>query len=121
CNVTLDAFGQNVIFPATIISIDSAPTIVNGVSVYQARLKFTNADDRIKTGMTANIIVTSEKHSNVLIIPRSAIIQQNGKYFVIVDNENSKKESREVSIGFRDDKNIEIISGLKAGEKVLAY
>jgi multidrug efflux pump subunit AcrA (membrane-fusion protein) len=70
--------------------------------------------------MTANITVISDTHSNVLVIPKSAVIQQNGKYFVIIDK-GSTKESREVSIGVDDGKNIEITSGLKLGEKVLAY
>ena len=119
-NITLDAFGNSTIFPATIISVDSAPSIVNGISVYGAKLKFNNSDDRIKIGMAANINLISDTHSNVVTVPISAVIQQNGKYFVIVDN-GSKKESREVTIGWRDDKNIEITSGLKSGEKVLAY
>ncbi len=119
--ITLDAFGNGTIFPATIVSIDSAPSIVDGVSVYGAKLKFKNFDAEIKTGMTANIAVTSDTHSNVLIIPKSAVIGQDGKYFVTVDDSNSKKESREVTVGLRDDKNIEIVSGLKLGEKVFAY
>ena len=120
-NITLDAFGNSVIFPANIITIDSAPSIVNGVSVYAAKLKFKNTDDRIKPGMTANITLISDTHSNVLIIPISAVIQQNGGYFVVVDKGASKKETRQVTIGLRDDKNIEITSGLKSGEKVFAY
>ncbi len=120
-NVTLDAFGTNAVFPATIISIDSAPTIINGVSAYGAKLKFKSQDSSIKPGMTANIILVSETHTNVLLVPKSAVIQNNNKYFVIVDSGNPKKETREVSIGLSDDKNVEIISGLKLGERVLAY
>jgi RND family efflux transporter MFP subunit len=119
--ITLDAFGNGVIFPATIISIDSAPSIINGVSTYGAKLKFKDFDGRIKTGMTANITILSEKHSNVLIVPKSAVIQKDGLYFVIIDKGNSEKETKQVNIGLKDDKNIEIVSGLNAGEKVLAY
>ena len=120
-NITLDAYGNNVIFPAKIVSIDSAPSIVNGISVYGARLKFENYDNRIKPGMTANITVISDTHSNILVIPKSAVIEQNNQYFVIVDKGNSQKETRQVTVGLRDSKNIEITSGLKSGEKVLAY
>jgi len=120
-DISLDAYGNNVNFPATIISVDSAPSIINGMSTYGAKLKFKNSDDRIKPGMTANITVISDTHKNVLMVPISAVIQQNGKYFVIVDRENSQKDPREVTVGLRDGKNIEITSGLKSGEKVFAY
>jgi HlyD family secretion protein len=119
-SITLDAFGNDVTFPAIVVSIDSAPTVVNGISVYGARLKFKDFNERIKPGMTANINVISETHTNVLVIPATAVIKRDNKYFVVVDS-NPTKESREVTVGLRDNKNIEIISGLKLGEKVFAY
>ena len=120
-NITLDAFGTGVIFPATVVSVDSAQSMVNGISVYGAKLKFKDLDERIKTGMTANINIISSSKSNVVIVPITAVIQKDTKYFVIVDKGNSQKESREVTVGLRDSKNIEIASGLQSGEKVLAY
>jgi len=120
-NITLDAFGNNTVFPATIASIDTAPSIVNGISVYNAKLKFNNTDARIETGMTANINIISDTHKNVLLVPETAVIQQNGKYFVVIDKGNSQKSVQEVTIGLRDGKNIEIVSGLSLNEKVFAY
>ncbi len=120
-NVTLDAYGNGVNFPAVIFSVDSAPTIINGVPTYGAKLKFDALDSRIKPGMTANITMISETHANVLVIPKSAVIQNNGQYFVLVDLGNSKKETRPIVVGLHDDKNIEIISGLQLGEKVFTY
>jgi RND family efflux transporter MFP subunit len=120
-DVTLDAYGSKVIFPATIISIDTAQSMINGIPTYGAKLKFTNADERIKPGMTANINIISETHSGVLMIPKSAVIQKDEKYFVIVDKGNNQKETREVTVGLRDDKNIEVLTGLSLNENVFAY
>jgi HlyD family secretion protein len=124
-NITLDAFGNEAVFPATIVSVDSVPSISNGISAYGAKLKFKNSDSTVQDvpqpGMTANITLLSDTHSNVLLVPKSAVIQSNGKYFVVLDNGNSSKETKEVTVGLHDDQNIEIISGLKAGEKVFAY
>lgn len=120
-DVTLDAFGNSINFPAIITSVDLSPSIVNGISVYKAKLKFETQDDRIKPGMTANITIISGTHSNVLTVPRSAVIQNNNEYSVIVDNGNGQRETRKVTIGFEDDTNTEITSGLKLGEKIFAY
>ena len=57
-DITLDAFGLSKIFPATVTSIDTAPTNVSGISVYGAKLKFDNQDSSIMSGMTANITFT---------------------------------------------------------------
>jgi HlyD family secretion protein len=120
-DATLDAYGNGVNFPAIIFSVDSAPTVVNGVSSYGVKFKFKDLDTRIKPGMTANIKMLSDTHENVLLIPKSAVIQNNGKYFVLINNGTTKKETREVIIGLHDDSNIEIVSGLQLGEKVFAY
>ncbi|MCX6722228.1 MAG: efflux RND transporter periplasmic adaptor subunit [Candidatus Staskawiczbacteria bacterium] len=118
-NVTLDAFGNSQVFPATITSIDSAPSVVNGISVYGAKLKFNTLDAKIKSGMTANITMISDTHSNVLMIPKSAVVRKDTSYFVIMDS--PQREVRPVTIGLEDGQNIEITSGLKLGEKVFAY
>jgi len=120
-NITLDAYGTNKTFPAKVVSVDSAQTIINGITAYKARLKFVDNDEKIKSGMTANITIMPETRSNVLLIPKSALMQKSGKYFVIIDKGNSQKENREVVIGLKDDTNAEIISGLNLGEKVLSY
>jgi HlyD family secretion protein len=120
-NITLDAFGPNVIFPATIFSVDSTQSVVNGISAYGARLKFKTYDSTVKPGMTANITIIYGTHTNVLVIPKSAVIQNNGKYFVVLDEGKSQKETKEITVGLQDEKNIEVISGLKVGDKVFAY
>lgn len=120
-NITLDAFGINEVFEASVISVDSVQSTENGIAVYKARLKFKSTDERIKSGMTANVTIIPEIRTNVLVVPTSGIIQKNGKYFVIVDKGNSEKEIREVIIGLKDTTNAQIISGLELGEKILSY
>ena len=120
--VTLDAYGNSQIFDANVVSVDSSERIVDGVSVYQAKLDFVTDDSRIKDGMAANVNLVSDIHNNVLEIPFTAVLQKNGSYSVLVDNGNGVTESRTVQIGLKgDDGMIEIISGLKEGEKVLVY
>ena len=46
--------------------------------------------------MTANINVISDTHTNVLLIPKSAVIQNNNKYFVMVDNGNGKRKPKKL-------------------------
>ncbi|HQK64118.1 MAG TPA: efflux RND transporter periplasmic adaptor subunit, partial [Candidatus Staskawiczbacteria bacterium] len=120
-DVTLDAFGNNQVFKASVVSVDTATTTENGIAVYRARLKFENADEQIKSGMTANVTIVSQSKENVVIVPNTAVIQKTGRYFVIIDNGAAGKENREVQIGARDDQNTEIIAGLQVGEKVISY
>ncbi|MFA5318816.1 MAG: HlyD family efflux transporter periplasmic adaptor subunit, partial [Candidatus Paceibacterota bacterium] len=67
--VTLDAYGADTPFLAKIISIDPAETIHDGVSTYKVKLQFSAIDSRIKSGMTANLLITSFEKPNVLAVP----------------------------------------------------
>jgi HlyD family secretion protein len=122
-NITLDAYASDVIFPAKVISIDPGETIIDGVATYKTTLQFINEDARIKSGMTANIDILSDKRENVLILPQRAVsIDNNGKRIVQLIHSNSKdyKKNVEVQTGLKgSDGNIEIISGLNKGDKVM--
>ncbi|MBU4338593.1 efflux RND transporter periplasmic adaptor subunit [Patescibacteria group bacterium] len=118
--ITLDAYGNDIIFEAKIISIDPAETIIEGVSTYKATLEFTKEDDHIRSGMTANIDILTAKKENIIAIPQRTIITKDGQKLVLIDLGNGNQEERKIETGLRgSDGNIEIISGLKAGEKVI--
>ncbi len=120
-NITLDAYSSSVIFPAKVISIDPGETIIDGVATYKTVLQFINEDARIKSGMTANVDILTDKRENVFILPQRAVTTDNdGKRIVqlIYDSKNNTKDA-EVEIGLKgSDGNLEIISGLKEGDKV---
>ncbi len=117
--VTLDAYGPEVPFEAKVVFIDPAETIRDGVSTYRAKLEFSQNDSRIKSGMTANVVITSEKKPNVIVIPQKAVTSKNGKKTVIVQ-ENGNNVEREVTTGsISSYGEIEITSGLSDGDIVV--
>lgn len=61
-DVTLDAYGASKHFAATVVSVDRAPTVQNGVPAYKAVLEFTQNDPSLAAGMTANLAITPEQH-----------------------------------------------------------
>ncbi len=117
--ITLDAYGGEVVFTGSIISIDPGETITGGVTSYRAVIQFAEEDERIKSGMTANIDVMGEKRAGVIAVPRRAVITDNNQRFlnILIGEETVKTE---VTTGFRSsDGFIEITSGLSEGDRVL--
>ena len=55
----------------------------------------------------------------VLQVPTRAVFFQGGRYFVFVDEGNGKFTRQEVKVGDTYDGNITILSGLRAGQKVV--
>ncbi|MFA5778235.1 MAG: efflux RND transporter periplasmic adaptor subunit [Candidatus Paceibacterota bacterium] len=117
--VTLDAYGESIIFFAKVVSIDPAETIRDGVSTYKIKLQFSDKDDRIKSGMTANVSITVFSKQNVLVVPGGVVFDKNGKKFIQVKTGN-KIIDKEVVLGSSSSLGqVEIISGLEDGEMVV--
>lgn len=117
--VTLDAYGKDIVFMAKTVQVDPAETVLDGVSTYKTKLQFTVADERIRSGMTANIIIqTAEKPASV-VIPQKALFLEAGEKMVTID-QGGKRINRKVETGgINSNGDIEVLSGLNIGDKVV--
>lgn len=119
--VTLDAYGDGVVFMAEVITIDLAETVIEGISTYGATLEFEEPDERIKSGMTANVDVVTGMREDVIYVPQRAVIEEDGKKFVRILYDGTA-ERREVVTGLEDSLgNVEIMEGVDEGEKVVIF
>ncbi len=119
--VTLDAYGSDTGFSVIVSKIDPAEILIEGIPTYRVTLHFTNADQRIKSGMTANVEVATAKKEGVLAVPARAVTTTGNKKTVRLLI-NDKLITKTVTTGLRDSAgNIEIIKGLKAGDQVVTY
>jgi RND family efflux transporter MFP subunit len=120
-DVTLDSYGDASL-PATVAAIDPAETIKDGVSTYKVTLAFKDNDDRIKSGMTGTVTITTNKKSMVLSIPQGAVHAKDGQKVVIVKTGQDAKDITEkvVTTGsVASNGNVEILSGLNDGDVVV--
>lgn len=121
--VTLDAYGDFESFEAVVSSIDPAETVIEGVPTYRVMLNFSNQDEKIKSGMTANVDIITQTRENVLAIPQRAVTVKNGiKTVKILSGENALPVEKEVAIGIVGaGGNVEVLSGLQEGDKIVLY
>ncbi|HEY4518112.1 MAG TPA: efflux RND transporter periplasmic adaptor subunit [Candidatus Paceibacterota bacterium] len=118
--VTLDAYGPDISFPSTVVAIDPGETIIDGVATYKTTLQFDSADNRIKSGMTANVTIETAAHKGVLMLPSRMINEEGGKSFVNVGTDVKTAVKTEVVVGLHGfDGSVEIVSGLSEGEQVI--
>ena len=72
----------------------------------------------LRANYSANADIVLEKKENVLAINEGNLLIEEKASFVEVETAPQKFEKREVKTGLSDGINIEILSGLKAGEKI---
>jgi len=117
--VILDAYGGSTEFPATVILVDPAETIKDGIPTYKTTLVFHEADPRIRSGMTANVVIETGVLEDSIVIPAGAVGVQNGTSYVSVVEQNSVV-SRPVTTGPSPAVGqAQILSGLSDGDVIL--
>jgi HlyD family secretion protein len=118
--ITFDAFSSLEQYQATVTRVAPAAKLIGGVPTFEIRLRIDNLNEKIKAGLTANVIVHTAKQENVIGIQRRAIITRGEKQYVNIVDSNGKETEREVITGLLgSDGTIEIVSGLNSGDKAI--
>lgn len=63
-------------------------------------------------------LIAPEKGENI-VVPRAALVEEMGKFFVFVQHTPVMFEKRLVTLGTSDGKNVQLLSGVEAGERVV--
>lgn len=118
--VTLDAYGTGTVFSAVVVSVDPAETERDGIATYRVILQFTEADERIRSGMTANIAILASTRESVLSVPVGAVERDGTSSYVFVYADGAQERRRVETGAVSSRGEIEILSGLSAGERIVA-
>lgn len=127
--ITLDAFGEDIVFNGVVSFIEPAETVIQDVIYYKVKIQFTEEGDLdqsyyndIKSGMTANATITTAEKENILFVPNRAVLEKDdlGKYVRVLEDGEIKEIS--VKIGLRGDGGkVEILSGLEEGQEIVTF
>ncbi len=78
-----------------------------------------NASGDLKIGMQANLRLGAGEDTNVLLIPKESVLDNEGKKIVYVLLTGEEFERRDVAVGDEYGDKIAIVSGVKPGERVV--
>jgi membrane fusion protein, copper/silver efflux system len=96
-----------------------APVLDEKTRTAKVRLEFANHDYLLKPEMYANVEILIDVGKR-LAIPDEAVLDSGLRKVVFLDKGEGRFEPREVRLGAKYDGFFEVLSGLSAGEKILA-
>ncbi|MEN8229410.1 MAG: efflux RND transporter periplasmic adaptor subunit [Bacteroidota bacterium] len=76
-------------------------------------------DGSLLEGAYTEVFLKSSQKSNALVVPMSAIIEEQGEHYLYVQVTGESYTKRAVSIGRNDGQYFEITTGLSSGERVI--
>ncbi|MFG1998547.1 efflux RND transporter periplasmic adaptor subunit [Spirillospora sp. NPDC048911] len=74
---------------------------------------------RVFAGIRGKMAITTDSVRDAVVIPLSAVLGENDKGRVTVVGPGGKREVRKVELGINDGKRVQVVDGLRAGEKIL--
>jgi multidrug efflux pump subunit AcrA (membrane-fusion protein) len=106
-------------FRATVQAIYPKAVIMDNVVYYDVvhRIDEPLTGD-LRPEMTANVIISLDTRKNVLTVPLHAVSRDQGKYVVFVLHGNQPVRQA-VKVGWKDSEWMEIVDGVKEGDKVV--
>lgn len=113
--ISIDALaGEPVMATVTRVS----PVVDSETGTFKVTIEMSGAGHKIKPGMFGRMSIIYDVHTNVLQVPRSAIIETAGEssVFVVEDNKGIRKT---IKTGFSGNGYVEISEGLNDGERVI--
>ena len=85
----------------------------------RARVAILNTGGFLKPGMYMEATFHPESRKDVLVIPRQALIRTKGRTVVITETGQGYFRPARVRLGLRSDRRVEVLSGLKEGDRVV--
>jgi len=114
--LTVMAFpGQDI--PGVITSI--APLADQESHTFAVKVTPVDPAGLLRSGMSADVSILAKGDQNVLLAPRAAVSEVNSTDTVYVVKEDQTVEQRTIKTGLTNNDQVEILSGLQAGDKVV--
>jgi HlyD family secretion protein len=105
--------------PGTVTLI--SPALDPNSTTVEIWVQAANRDQQLRPGMTVQLSIVAETVDEALVIPASALLNANaGAAQVMVVDSQGVAQSRDVKTGVHEKDQVQIVSGLKAGEQVVS-
>ena len=96
------------------------PTLDAKTRTVKVRLRFKNEEGEFKPNMFAQIAIHTTGDEQVLLIPKEALIRTGNQDRVVLALGEGSFKSVAVSVGRYDSESVEILEGVRDGEKVVS-
>lgn len=116
--ITLDAYKDNVVSGKVFQILEEGKNVSN-VITYYVKIRPVKTPSFFKSLMTANIDITVAEKNAAVVVPWDSINENSeGQTYVLV-GDNMHPDKHIITTGILDGDNIEVVSGLSAGDEIL--
>jgi HlyD family secretion protein len=116
--IVADAFPDKV-FKGRVQLVAPEAVLEQNVTSFQVRVALVTGQKELRSGMNVDLTFLGQQLNNALVVPTVAIVtQKDGKRGVMVPDADNKPKFKPVTTGPEIQNQIQILQGLKPGERV---
>jgi RND family efflux transporter MFP subunit len=104
-------------FPAVVTSV--APVADSGTHTFAVTVSPADGNGRLRSGMYAKVALLVDEKASAVQVPRQAVVEEGESQLVYVLTDSGTVEKRVITTGIASNGNVEVLSGLTAGEQVV--
>lgn len=94
------------------------PTLNTEARTVRVRLEFPNRQLKLKPGMYGNVTLQTDAVTT-LVVPKEAVLETGLRQLVFMDRGQGRYESVSVKLGRRSQDAVEVVEGLKEGDRIV--
>ena len=116
-NITFDVI-DDLNITGEVVEVDTLGKVTQGVVTYDVKISFDTQDEQVKLGMSISAVIITNIGQDALVVPNSAIKNQDGQQYVEV-LVNGAPQDNLIETGISNDLYTEIIGGLEEGTRII--
>lgn len=121
--IEFDAYDK-LVFGAEVVFVSNSAEIIEGIPAFEVSLQFDVVNEKIKSGLSADIDIVAEQKENVVIVSTRAIIDEpTGQFIRVIDPKDKNSYTKTaITLGLKGEGGIiEVLDGVKVGDQVITF
>ncbi|NEP06333.1 MAG: efflux RND transporter periplasmic adaptor subunit [Okeania sp. SIO2G4] len=115
--IVADAYPDQV-FKGKVKLIAPEAIVERDVTLFEVRVALETGKEKLQSGMNVDLQFLGDRLENALVVPTVAIVTNKGETGVLIPDEKNQPKFQSVTLGFSVGNQIQILQGIKAGERV---
>ncbi len=114
---TISASGRDLTGKVTVVS----PAVDPSTTTVEVWVQTANPGEHLKPGTTVQVSINAETIKDAILVPVAALLSsdEGGDKVMVVESDSAHE--RKVEVGVREADQVQILSGVKAGEQVITF
>ncbi|NEO56337.1 MAG: efflux RND transporter periplasmic adaptor subunit [Okeania sp. SIO3B5] len=115
--IVADAYPDQV-FKGKVKLIAPEAVVERDVTLFEVRVALETGKEKLQSGMNVDLQFLGDRLENALVVPTVAIVTNKGETGVLIPDVKNQPKFQSVTLGFSVGNQIQILQGIKAGERV---